>query len=801
MQTLLQDIRYGVRVLARSPGFTLVAVLSLALGIAANTSIFSIVYAVLLRPLPFAEPSQLVAVDGGGDLIKTFTESPADFLATDYETTSFESLAAYDNEGSVNLTEGGEPERILTTRVSANFLPTLGVNPMIGRNFSTAEGKVGADRVVMLGHGLWERRFNANRDTIGKTIKLNGQSFSVIGVMPEGFEFPQYNGKAEMFVPLIWHDDLMAKEGIFIQVIGRLKTGVTLERAQVEMNTITQRVQQQAGQKVDPIRLTLLSKEFSKHVGAALWILLGAVGFVLLIGCANVAGLLLERAASRQKELAVRAAVGARRGRLVRQLLTESVLLASLGGGVGVLLSWLSLNALVSISPVQIPQVYAIEINPAVMLFTLGASLVTGVVFGLAPALQFSKPNLNDLLKEGGKGLTVRRSRLRQLLIISELAIALVLLVGATLMLKTFRNFMSLEKGFDSSGVLTLEISPPAAKYKDKKQQVDFYRRTIESIRDVPGVLSVGGANHIPLASKQGRMIVPLFVEGRPSADEWPGSGDYRVISPDYFRAMGMTLLKGRAFQNQDDQKSQRVVIVNEAVVRQLFPGEEPIGKRLMIFDAREKPYEIVGVVADTRNWGLAEKPMPEFYLSYQQAAPPFLGLAVRTKGDPRRLIEEIRHAVATVDPDQALYNVVTMEQALGDSISKERFAMFMLALFAAMAFILAIGGIYGVMSYSVTQRTHEIGVRVALGAKGPDVVMMIVRQGIVLIGIGITIGLGSSFALTRVLASLLYGVKPTDPAVFSAAALLLGLVALFACYVPARRAARVNPMDALRYE
>lgn len=801
MQRLLQDIRYGVRMLARAPGFTLVAVLSLALGIAANTSIFSIVYAVLLRPLPFAEPSQLMAVDGGGHLIKTFTDSSADFLATNHETTSFESLAAYDNEGSVNLTESGEPERILTTRVSANFFPTLGVNPMIGRNFLAAEGKVGADRVVILGHGLWQRRFNASRDAIGKTVKLNGQSFSVIGVMPEGFEFPQYNGKAELFVPLIWRDDLIAKEGIFIQVIGRLKTGVTLERAQVEMNTVTERVHQEAGQKVDPIRLTLLSKEFSKHIGPALWILLGAVGFVLLIGCANVAGLLLERAASRQKELAVRSAVGASRGRLVRQLLTESILLATLGGGVGVLLSWLSLNALVSISPVEIPQVHTIEINPAVMLFTLGASVVTGVVFGLAPALQFSRPDVNDLLKEGGKGLTVRRSRLRQLLIISELAIALVLLVGATLMLKTFRNFMSLEKGFDSSGVLTLEISPPEAKYKDRKQQAAFYQLMIESIKNVPGVLSVGGANHIPLASKQGRMILPLYVEGRPTADNFQGSGDYRVISPDYFRAMGMTLLKGRTFQDQDDQKSQRVVIVNEAVVRMLFPGADPIGKRLMVGNAKGKPHEIVGVVADIRNWGLSEKPMPEFYLSYQQAAPPFLGLAVRTKGDPLRLTEEIRRAVAAVDPDQPLYNVVTMEQALSDSISKERFAMFMLGLFAAMAFILAIVGIYGVMSYSVTQRTHEMGVRLALGAKGADVVKMIVGQGIVLIAIGITIGLASSFALTRVLASLLYGVKPADPAVFSAAALLLGLVALFACYVPARRASRVNPMVALRYE
>jgi putative ABC transport system permease protein len=800
MLTLFQDIRYGIRVLVKSPGFTLIAVFSLAIGIAANTSIFSVVYAVLLRPLPFAEPSQLVVVTGGYHLIKTSSESPADFLATENETTSFESLAAYDPEGSVNLTEGGEPERILTTRVSANFFPVLGVNPMLGRNFLAEEGKVGGDRVVVLSHGLWQRRFNSNRNVIGTIVKLNSQSFSVIGVMPQGFEFPQYDGKAEMWMPLIWNDELMAKEGIFIDVIGRLKTGVTLERAQLEMNTITQRVQQEASYKVDPISLTLLSREFSKHVGPALWILLGAVGFVLLIGCANVAGLLLERTASRQKEFGVRSAVGASRGRLVRQLLTESILLATLGGGAGVLLSWLSLNALVSISPVQIPQIHTIEINRAVLLFTLGVSLFTGVVFGLAPALQFSKPDLNDLLKEGGKSRHAGRSRLRQLLIISEIAIALVLLVGATLMLKTFRNLMSLEKGFDSSGVLTLEISPPELKYKDRQQQAEFYQRIIESIRNVPGVLSVGGANHIPLASKQGRMILRLYVEGRQPANTLQGSGDYRVISPDYFRAMGMTLLKGRDFGNQDDQKSQRVVIVNEAVARMLFPGEDPIGKRLLIGNAKAKPGEIIGIVADIRNWGLTEPPAPEFYLSYQQAAPPFLGLAVRTQGDPRQFTADVRRAIWAVDSDQPLYNVMTMEQALRDSISKQRFSMLMLVIFAAVAFILATIGIYGIASYSVTQRTHEIGVRMALGAKRRDVVEMIARQGIILIAIGITTGLAGAFALTRVLASLLYAVKPTDPAVFAGAAFLLALVALVACYIPARRATKVDPMVALRY-
>jgi putative ABC transport system permease protein len=801
LKDLGQDLRYALRMLRNKTAFTAVAVITLAIGIAANTSIFSVVYAVLLRPLPFAEPSQLVAVDGGGHLLKTFTESPADFLATDYQTTSLESLAAYDPEGSVNLTEGGEPERILTTRVSANFFPTLGVNPIIGRNFLADEGKVGGNRVVVLSNGLWQRRFNSSRDVVGKIVKLNGQSFNVVGVMPEGFEFPQYNGKAELFVPLIWHDDLMAKEGIFVDVIGRLKTGVSIEGAQVEMNTITQRLQEQATYKVDPIRLTLLSKEFSKDVGRALWILLGAVGFVLLIGCANVAGLLLERAASRQKELAVRSAVGASRRRLVRQLLTESVVLASLGGGLGVLLSWLSLNALVSISPVQIPQIHTIEINPAVMLFTLGISVVTGIVFGLAPALQFSRPDLNDLLKEGGKGQRANRSRLRQALIVSEIAIALVLLVGATLMLKTFRNLMSLEKGFDPSGVLTLEISPPKSKYSDRKQRAGFYQRIIESIGNVPGVLSVGGANHIPLASKQGRMILPLFVEGRQTANMWQSSGDYRVISPDYFRAMGMTLLKGRAFSNQDGEASQPVVIINEAVARQLFPNEDPIGKRLLIANAKGKPHEIIGIVADIRNWGLMQPPAPEFYLNYQQAAPPFLGLAVRTKGDPRQVVADVRRAIWAVDSDQPLYNVMTMEQALSDSISKQRFSMLMLAIFAVVAFVLAAIGIYGIASYSVTQRTHEIGVRMALGAKSGDVVKTIVRQGILLILVGIASGLLIAFALTRVLSGLLYAVRPTDPAVFAGAAVLLALVALVACYLPARRATRVDPMIALRYE
>lgn len=801
MRTLLQDIRYGIRVLAGSPTFTLVAVLSLALGIAANTSIFSVVYSVLLRPLPFAEPSRLVLVDGGHHLIKTFSEAPGDFLATQHKPTSFESLAVYDPEGSVNFTESGEPERILTTRVSVNFFPTLGVNPLIGRNFLQAEGKVGGDRVVVLGHGLWQRRFNSNPDVIGKIVKLNGQSFSVVGVMPHGFEFPQYNGKAEMWVPLIWNDELMAKEGVFIDVIGRLKPGQTLAGAQAEMDTITRVVQQEVSHKVDPIRITLLSKKFSNNLGSALWILLGAVGFVLLIGCANVAGLLLMRGASRQKEIAVRSAVGASRKRLIRQLMTESVLLALLGGTIGVVLSWVSLDALVSISPVQIPQIHAIAINPAVLLFTLGASLFIGVVFGLAPALQFSKPDLNNLLKEGASKSGPTKSRLRQLLIISELAIALVLLVGATLMLKTFRNLMSVDKGFNPSSVLTLEISPPELKYQDRLQKADFYQRVIESIRRVPGVLSVGGSNHIPLASKQGRMILRLSADGKQAPDAQQGSGDYRVVSPDYFRTMGMTLLKGRAFDKRDDQSSQRVVIINERVGRMMFAEQDPIGKRLLIGNTRGKPYEIVGVVADIRNWGIEQPPAPEFYLSYQQAPPPFLGLAVRTKGDPNGWIEEVRRAVWAIDSDQPLYNVVTMEQALSDSISKQRFAMLMLGLFAAMAVILSMVGIYGIMSYSVTQRTHEIGVRVALGAKAHDVLRMIVRQGIVLIVIGITVGLLGSFALTRILAGLLYEVKPVDPFVFSATALLLGLVALFACYIPARRATKVDPLVALRYE
>jgi putative ABC transport system permease protein len=800
MNTIWQDLLYALRMLRNKSAFTVVAVITLAIGIAANTSIFSVVYSVLLRPLPFAEPSRLVAVTGGNNLIRTFSESAADFLATDCETTSFENLAAYDPEGSVNLTEGGEPERILTTRVSTNFFPTLGVNPTIGRTFLSAEGKVGGDHVVVLSHGLWQRKFNSNQNVIGTITKLNGQPFSVIGVMPEGFEFPQYSGKAEMWIPLVWDDKLMAKEGMFVAVIGRLKTGVSLERAQVEMNTITQRLQQEASYKVDPIQLTLLSKEFSKRVGPALGILLGTVGFVLLVGCANVAGLLLERAASRQKEFAIRSAVGASRGRLIRQLLTESVLLALLGGGLGVLFSWLSLDALVSISPVQIPQIHTIEISRGVLLFTLGMSILTGFVFGLAPALQFSKPDLNDLLKDSGKGGPAA-SRLRQLLIISEIAIALVLLVGATLMLKTFRNLMSIEKGFDSASVLTLEISPPRLKYKNLQQQADFYRRITESIRSVPGVLSVGGANHIPLASKQGEMILPLFVEGRPATNQWQDSGDYRVISPDYFHAMGMTLLNGRTFSEQDSQKSQRVIIVNEALARKLFPTGDAIGKRLLVGDSNGDSYEIIGLVADITNWGLTERPAPEFYLSYQQTPPPFMGLAIRTKGDPRQFIADVRRAIWAVDSDQPLYNIMTMEQALRDSISQQRFAMFLLGIFAAAAFIMATVGIYGIASHAVTQRTHEIGVRMALGAKSGDVLKMIARQAGSLILIGIAVGLAGAFALTRVLASLLYAVKPTDPAVFTGAAIVLALVALLACYVPARRATKVDPVVALRYE
>lgn len=802
MHTFFQDIRYGLRGLVKAPGFTLIAVLSMALGIAANTSIFSMVYSVLLRPLPFAEPSRLVAIERGGLIIKTFTESATDFLESEYQTTSFESLAAYDNEGSVNLTENGDPERILTSRVSTNFFSTLGVGPALGRNFVAAEGKVGGDRVVILSHSLWQRRFNSDRAVIGKAVKLNSQSFAVIGVMPAGFEFPQYNGRAEMWVPLIWNDSLMSKEGIFIEVLGRLKPGVSLESSQAEMNSITGRVQQEAKYKVDPIKIVLLSKYFSRDLGPALWMLLGAVGFVLLIGCANVASLLLARGASRQKEMALRAAVGAARKRLVRQMLTESMLLALLSGGVGIFLSWLSLNALVLISPVQLPQIHAIDIDRPVLLFTLAASVLTGFVFGLAPALQFSKPDLNDLLRAGASRRGAVKSSLRHALIIIEVAIALVLVVGAALMLKSFRNLMSLEKGFDPSGVLTLEIAPPELKYKDKKQQAGFYQEIIENVRVVPGVLSVGGANHIPMASKQGRMILPLYVEGREVVGEWKqGSGDYRIASPDYFRAMGMTLLKGRTFSDQDNQSAPRVVIVNEAVARMLFPGEDPIGKRLLIASAKAEPSEIIGVVANIKNWGLTQPGAPEFYLSYQQTPPRFLELAVRTKGDPRSLIGQIKRAVQTVDPDQPLYNVVTMEQALSESISEQRFAMLMLGIFAAVAFGMALIGIYGVMSHSVSQRIHEIGVRMALGAARRDVVWMILRRGLTLTAIGITLGLGCSLMLTRLLKSLLFEVRPTDPAVFAGAAILFVTVALLACFIPVRRATRVDPMVALRYE
>lgn len=707
MEPLLQDVRYGIRMLRKSPGFTAIAVLSLALGIGLNTAVFSVANALLLRPLPFAAPDRLIAVEDGGVLINLPLASGG-ALTWKEQMQTLESVAAYEAGGSVDLNDGAEPERILTMQVSASFFTVLGVSPALGRGFDSAEEQLGSNHVVMLSHALWKRRFASDPNVIGQTVRLNAHAFTVAGVMPAGFELYQYAGKAEMWVPWVWGDDVIVTEGIFFEVIGRLAPGETVASAQAEMDLVTERLYQSSPQGHPRLQPVPLQKKFAGDIRPVLFILLGAVGCVLLIACANVANLLLARAATRQKEIAIRAALGASRVRLVQQWLIESMTLALAGGCLGLIFAWWSVDALTAIRPAHTPRLNEITIDVRVLGFTLAVSLVTGILFGLAPAIQFSKPNLNDALKAGGRQITAGPSpRFRQALMVSEIAISLVLLICGALLVSSFRKLLSVDPGFDPGKVLTLELAPPKLKYPGTQHKAAFYQQVVERIRAVPGVQSVGLANHIPFASTEGSLILHLEVEGRPSSTDERLAGSYRIISPDYFKAMGIRLLRGRSFTGEDNQQAALVTIISDKLARRAFADEDPIGKRLIVSGRKPTPFEVVGVVNDIRNRGLNVDSHPEFYLSYQQRPSPFTGVAIRMTTDARGLIERVRRAVSEVDRDLAVYNFQTLEQGMSDSISQQRFAMLLLVLFACLALVLAVVGLYGVISYAVTP-THS---------------------------------------------------------------------------------------------
>ena len=811
METLWQDLKYGARMLAKSPAFTLVAIIALGLGIGANTAIFSVVNTVLIRSLPFRDPDRLVMVwennrNRGRD---QNVISPANYQDWREQNTVFDSMCAM-FDYRANLTGVDDPEEIPTQVVEPNFFDLLGAGAALGRTFTPEEGQPGNDEVVVLSQGLWKRRFGGDPSIVGKTIKLSGLDFTVVGIAPSGFRLlisqGSFTGKqAELWMPLAFSQTSRVRRGRSMMAIARLKPGVTLAQAQTEMDGIGARFEEQYpdfntgwGVNLVPLQTQLVGA-----IRPALLVLLGAVAFVLLIACANVANLLLARAATRQREIAIRTALGARRTRIVRQLLTEATVLAALGGELGLVLAVWGVDLLLALAPKDLTGLKDVGIDYRVLGFTMLVSVLTGVLFGLAPALEASRPNLNESLKEGGRGAATggRSHRWRSVFVVVEVALALVLLIGAGLMIRSFARLQSVDPGFDAKNLLTARLLLPSSKYGQNPQRIAFFKQLAERVKALPGVRSAGTISVLPFGS--GGAATSIEIEGRPSPP--PGqklTGDVRVVDGGYFQTMGIPLLQGRTFTEQELTQASHVVMINEAMARDFFPGENPLGKRVTIAMQNENlPNEIIGVVRDVRHVGLETPARAMTYWPYPELVYSGMTLVVRAETEPLALADAVRREVLALDKDQPIADVITMDQLLADSVSRARFSTFLLGVFAGVALLLAAVGIFGVMSYGVSERTHEIGVRMALGAQASHVRALVVRQGMTLTLIGIGIGLGAAFGLTRVMISLLYGVSATDPLTFLGISVLLALVAMLACYLPAWRATKVDPMIALRYE
>jgi putative ABC transport system permease protein len=809
---LWQDLRYGVRTMRKSPGYMAAAVLTLALGIGANTAIFSVVNAVLLRPLPYEHPERLVRVlmfdTKHGETSRD--HAYLNFADLRAQNNSFEGLAAY-ADGGASLTGDAAPERISGITASANLFSVLGVNAQLGRTFTPEDERPGASAVV-ISHGLWQRKFGSDSRAVGRQITLGGKPETVVGVLPAGFRFPFINTQPEYFVTFDPQGSMEKQRGAnYVEVIGRLKEGVPVGRAEAEMSAIAGRLEQQYPEENDGESVSLVPahEDLVGDMRPTLLLLLGAVGFVLLIACANVANLQLARASGRGREVAIRTALGASRRRIVRQLLTESLLLSTAGGALGLLLAAWGISIISAFVPADIPRVREAGLDPVVLTFTLVASVLTGVAFGLAPALQVSRVDLNETLKEGGRGATEGRgrNRVRGLLIVSEVALSLVLLVGAGLLIKSFVNLRNTNAGFDPRHVLTASVSLPKNRYSKEEQQARFYRRAVERAAALPGVEAAGAI--LPLPYSDNGIETNFSVEGQPelSPGAQPVAGG-RIITPDYLRVMGIPLVKGRTFDEHDTADAPQVLLVNETLARRYFPDRDPIGQRLHV-GLNGIRGEIVGVVGDMRDRHLEKEADPEYYVPYQQVPVGSMALVLRARSDdPADLAAPLRAVVQDLDKDLPLYEVRTMESRVADSVARQRFSMTLLVAFAGLALLVAFAGlalagvgIFSVMSFLVAQRTHEIGVRVALGAQPRDILRMAARRGMALALLGVAAGLAAAFALTRLMAGLLYGVTPTDPITFVGVSLLLALVALLACLVPARRATKVDPLVALRYE
>jgi putative ABC transport system permease protein len=803
-----QDIRYGARMLRKNYGFTLIAVVTLALGIGANTAIFSVVNSVLLRPLPYKDSDRLMRIrETKMPQFPEFSVSPGNFLGWKADNTVFERLVAM-RFSAFNLTNTGDPERLRGMKVTEGFFSMLGVQPQIGRDFLPEEDQVGKNNVVILSHGLWQRRFGGDPQILNQTVTLDGQSYTVIGVMPAAFQFMDRTN--ELWTPMAFTvQQTQNYGGHSLAAVGQLKPGVTVEQARTEMVGIADKLatlhpEANTGWSV---KISPMLEFMVRSIKPALLFLLGAVVFVLLIACANVANLLLGRATDRQKEIAIRTALGAGRWRIVRQLLTESVLLSLMGGLLGLLLAKWGLSVLLTFVPEDLPRMSDVSLDGRVLAFSAVITLLTGLIFGLIPALQTSKPNLNETMKEGGRGSTEGRRHqfIRNTLVVLEVASALVLLVGAGLMIKSFMRLQQVDIGFNPDKALAVSVPLPQTKYSKEDQQVAFFQQLLEKVRTLPGVETVGATSGVPLSRDD--FVLAFKIQGQPELPpEASQSTNYYSISADYFKAMGIPLLRGRVFNERDIKDSLPVAVINETMAKKVFSDEDPIGKRITFDTQSDKPdwYEIVGIVGDVKHYGLDRATTLQTYEPYTQQTLSNMTLIARATGDPTSLSAAIRQEVLNLDKEQPISNISTLDKYVSTSVAQQQFSTQLFGVFAAVAMALACIGIYGVLSYSVTQRTHEIGIRLALGAQASDVLQMVIKQGLFLTIVGIVCGIGAAIALAKLLtdfSSLLFDVKATDPATFAVIALLLLCVALLACYVPARRATKVDPMVALRGE
>ncbi len=801
MGNLLSDVRYGFRMMLKHRSFTLIAVVALGLGIGANTAIFSVINSVVLRPLPYGDPAQLMTIlhENSNPL------APANYFDLAQQSQSFESIAAA-QWWEPNLSGRDQPEHLRGLQMTGDMFHLLGVNPALGRTFSAGEDQAGHERVVVLSDRLWRRRFGSDPQVVGQHVTFDGEAYSIIGVMPPEFQFaPFWATRAELWAPLNLSARATDRGGQSLRIFARLKAGVTREQAQADAAAIFQRLEQDHPKANKGLALFVepLHEKVVGKTRLALMVLFGAVGFVLLIACANVANLMMARATARKKEIALRTALGASSGRITRQLLTESVMIGLAGGALGLVLGLAGIRALISFGPANLPRVQTVSLDLRILFFTLGLSLITGVLFGLAPVLQTRRWNFNDSLKEVGRGSSAGRSRVnaRRLLVVSEVALALMLLLGGGLMVRSFWRLRAVDPGFNAGGLLTMTVSLAGSQHSTRPKRVAFFTELLQRVDSVPGVQSASAINHLPLSGDV--WTVPFTIEGRPAPAPGEKQGAvYRIIRPNYFRTMGATLLKGRDFTAHDNDTSPAVVIISEAFAQRHWPNEDPLGKRIQVTDDGPNPREIVGVVKGLKQSEWTAEPNLEMYLPHLQSpSPRGLTLVVRGAADPLRLVSAVENQVWAIDKNLPVSEIRSMEEVISESIEQQRFNMFLLGLFASVALILAVVGIYGVMSDSVAARTHEIGIRMALGAQAADVRRMVVRQGMALAAAGVGIGLLGSFWLTQFISKLLYEVSPTDRMTFIVIPLLLGLVALCACLVPARRATRVDPLEALRYE